>query len=124
MLLADIHARLANTAILYFLIVSIWGWVRYFRKQDIDSTYWGMLAIAEILVLAQALLGGYLWIAGLRPGRTLHLLYGTIVLLMIPGAYIYTRGRDERPEVMIYSMVTIVAVGLIMRAMVTGAHTL
>jgi hypothetical protein len=120
MLLADIHARLANTAILYFLIISIWGWVRFFRKQGVDSTYWGMLAIAEILVVAQALLGSYLWIVGLRPGRTLHLL----VLLMIPGAYIYTRGRDDRPEVMIYGMVTIVAVGLIMRAMVTGVPSL
>ncbi len=124
MLLADIHARLANTAILYFLIVSIWGWVRYFRKQGIDSTYWGMLAIAEILVVAQGLLGGYLWIIGLRPGRVIHLLYGISVLLMIPGGYIYTRGRDERPEIMIYGMVTIVAVGLIMRAMVTGVHSL
>ena len=124
MLLADIHARLANTAILYFLIVSIWGWVRYFRKQGVDSTYWGMLAIAEILVVVQALLGGYLWIVGLRPGRTLHLLYGIVVLLMIPGAYIYTHGQDERPEIMIYGMVTIVAVGLIMRAMVTGIHSL
>jgi hypothetical protein len=83
-----------------------------------------MLAIAEILVVAQALLGGYLWIVGLRPGRTLHLLYGILVLLMIPGAYIYTRGRDDRPEVMIYGMVTIVAVGLIMRAMVTGVPSL
>ncbi|MBN2501820.1 MAG: hypothetical protein JXB38_13650 [Anaerolineales bacterium] len=124
MLLADIHARLANTTILYFLIVSIWGWVRYFRKQGIDSTYWGMLAIAEILVVIQGLLGGYLWIVGLRPGRTIHLLYGIFVLLMIPGGYIYTRGRDERPEIMIYGMVTIVAVGLIMRAMVTGVHSL
>ena len=124
MLLADIHARLANTAILYFLIVSIWGWVRYFRKQGIDSTYWGMLAIAEILVVVQGLLGGYLWIIGLRPGRVIHLLYGICVLLMIPGGYIYTRGRDERPEIMIYGMVTIVAVGLIMRAMVTGVHSL
>lgn len=124
MLLAEIHARLANTAILYFLIVSIWGWVRFFRKQGVDSTYWGMLAIAETLVVAQALIGGYLWILGLRPERSIHLLYGILALITLPGAYIYTRGKDEQPEVMIYGMVTIVTVGLIMRAMVTGTHPL
>lgn len=120
MTLAELHARLANTAMLYFLIVSLWGFVRFFRKQGLDSSFWGALAIAELLVVAQALLGGYLWVAGLRPARTIHLLYGLIVPIMIPGAYVYTKGRDGRPEVLVYGTATLITVGLLLRAIVTG----
>lgn len=120
MSISDIHARLGNTALLYFLIVSLWGFFRFFRKQGVDSAYWGMLAIAELLVLAQAGLGIYLWIVGLRPARTIHVLYGILVPLLIPGSYLYTKGRDGRPEILIYASATIITLGLIIRTIYTG----
>ena len=122
MTLSEIHARLGNTALLYFLVVSLWGFYRFFRKQGVDSTYWGMLVIAELLIVAQGLLGGYLWLAGFRPARTVHLLYGIITPIMIPGSYVYTKGRDGRPEILVYGTATIIAVGLVMRAVFTAAH--
>jgi hypothetical protein len=33
------------------------GLVRYFRRQGINSSYWGALAIGELLILVQAGLG-------------------------------------------------------------------
>lgn len=120
MSVGDIHARLGNTALLYFLIVSLWGFYRFFRKQGVDSAYWGMLAIAELLVLAQAGMGTYLWIAGLRPARAIHILYGVLVPALIPGAYLYTKGRAGRPEILVYGTTTIITVGLIIRAIYTG----
>jgi hypothetical protein len=115
-----IHGRLALTAFIYVLIISLWGFWRFFRKQGVSPAYWGALAVGEVLLLAQALLGGYLWIIGLRPGRDIHLLYGVIVPIMIPGAYLYTKGRDGRPEILIYAAATIIDVGLLMRAIVTA----
>jgi len=115
-----IHGRLALTAFTYFLILSLWGFWRFFRKQGVSPAYWGALAVGEILLLAQALLGGYLWITGLQPARDIHILYGVIVPIMIPGAYLYTKGRDGRPEVLIYAAATIIAVALLMRAIVTA----
>ena len=94
LLLAEIHARLANTALLYFLIVSLWGFLSFFRRRGIDGAYWGMLVIAELLVIVQAGLGIYLWIVGRAPARAVHFLYGFLIPVMIPGAYFYTRGRD------------------------------
>lgn len=120
-LLVLVHERLATTALYYFLIVSLWGYFRFFRKQGIDSSYWGMLAIAEILVLGEALMGGYLWISGLRPARGwLHILYGSLIPAMIPLAYFYTRGRTERSEILVYGTVTIITAGLILRAIYTA----
>lgn len=120
-LIPFIHERLATTALFYFLIVSLWGYYRFFRKLGIDSTYWGMLAIAEILVLGEALLGAYLWLTGHQPARGwLHVLYGSLIPAMIPLAYVYTKGKTERRDMLIYGTVTIITVGLIIRAMATA----
>ncbi|MCL5428294.1 MAG: hypothetical protein M1347_00635 [Chloroflexi bacterium] len=120
-LLVLVHDKAAAAALYYFLIVSLWGYFRFFRKQGIDSSYWGMLAIAEILVLGEALMGGYLWISGLRPARGwLHILYGSLIPAMIPLAYFYTRGRTERSEILVYGTVTIITAGLILRAIYTA----
>src|SRR3972149_4188447 len=114
-LLVTIHDRLGTTSLLYFLIVSLWGYWRFFRRQGIDSAYWGALAIAEFLVVAEAILGGYLWISGYRPARSLHVLYGALIPIMIPAAYLYTKGRGARAEILVYGTSTIITVGLIVR---------
>ena len=120
MSLSDIHTRLANVALIYMLIVSLWAFFRFFRRQGVDSSFWGALAIAEFLLLAQMVFGIYLWTQGLRPARSIHLLYGFLIPVMIPGAYFYTRGRVGRPENLVYGTTTIITAGLLVRAIVTG----
>lgn len=124
-ILSELHARLGTTSLLYFAVISVWGYFRFFRKQGVDSSFWGVLAIAEVLVVAQALLGGYLWLAGARlpvPGERqyLHILYGALIPVMIPAAYLYTRGRSSRAEILVYATTTIITAGLIIRASYTA----
>jgi hypothetical protein len=116
----EIHARLANAALLYFIAVSLWGYWLFFRKQGISSSYWGALAIGEILLLLQSGLGLYLYLSSLRPDRWVHILYGVVSLLVIPGVYLYTRGRDDRPEGLIYATMILITAGLILRAITTA----
>lgn len=120
MTLSEIHAKLGNTALFYLLAISLWGFYRFFRQEGISSSYWGSLAIAELLLLAQALIGTYLWISGRRPDRGIHILYGIVVLMMIPGVYVYTKGRSDRPEILVYGTAAIIGVGLLIRAMFTA----
>ncbi|HEY63156.1 MAG TPA: hypothetical protein G4O02_01175 [Caldilineae bacterium] len=115
-----LHGGLARTTLLYFLALAIWGWWRFARGENVDRSYWGALVIAELLVLFQSFLGFYLWAIGLRPERPLHILYGILVILALPAAYAYTKGREERGEMLLYSVVTSITVALILRAMVTG----
>ncbi|MEX2160516.1 MAG: hypothetical protein WD751_01260 [Anaerolineales bacterium] len=118
---ACLHAGLAITSLYFFLIISIWGYFRFFRRQGIDSNFWGVLAIGEILLVGQSLLGGLLLAQGAQPARGwLHILYGAVILIMIPGAYLYTRGRGERAEIMVYSTAAIITCGLILRAIYTA----
>ncbi len=120
MSLADVHGRLANTALIYFGILALWGVWRALRKQSIDSSYWGALVIAEILIIVQGLLGAILYIEGERPARWVHILYGVVSVLVIPGLYAYTRGESERRVMVIYAITLLISVGVILRAMGTA----
>jgi hypothetical protein len=116
----EIHARLANTVLLYTFILALWAFWRYFRREGITSSYWGSLAIAELLILLQGGLGVYLWFASYRPTVPLHILYGVVGALGIPAAFAFTRGRETRREILIYGASLLFLVGIFWRAWATG----
>jgi hypothetical protein len=121
MSLADFHGRLANTALIYFGVLAVWGIWRFIRKQGLDSSYWGALVIAEILIVLQGILGVILLIGGDRPGRWVHILYGVVTILVIPGVYAYTKGEADRRVMAIYAVTLLISVGIILRAIMTAA---
>jgi heme A synthase len=121
MALVQIHARLANTVMLYVLILAIWGFWRFFRKEEVSSNYWGALVIGGILILLQGVVGGYLWITDLRPDRGgVHILYGFVGALGLPAVYVFTKGRQDRSVMVIYAAVALALVGIFIRSLVTG----
>lgn len=121
MTLTLIHDRLSLTALMYMVILGLWGLWRYFRGQGLEGSFWGALVVAEIVVLIQGLLGGYLWISGLRPLRGgIHILYGVASALVIPGVFAFTRGDSERRVMLIYAIALLFLAGLIVRGIATG----
>ena len=116
----QIHADLSRTALIYFALLAIWGLIRFVRHQGVGPSYWGALVIAELLILTQGSLGAILWYGGLRPARGVHLLYGLVSALAIPAVYAYTRGREERSEMLMYGVATMVTVALVVRAIMTA----
>jgi hypothetical protein len=117
---SQIHGQLSTTVILYTVIVGIWGIFEFARKNGVSGSYWGALVIAELLILIQGLLGGYLWFEGLRPGRGIHVLYGAVTALGIPAIYVFTRGREGRAENLAYGSATLIVALLAFRAVVTA----
>jgi heme A synthase len=121
MTIFEIHARLGNTVILFVVILAIWGAWRFLRGQGLISSYWGALVIAEVLILFQGGLGAYMWAIGARPEEGgMHILYGVVSLLPLPLVYVYTKGRDGRPEMLMYTVAFLMLVGLVLRAISTG----
>ena len=120
MTLTDIHGRLSNAILLYTAIIGVWGIYNFIRHRDVSEGYWGALMIAELLIMAQGLLGGYLWSQGHRPDRGLHVLYGVITALGIPAVYVYTRGREGRAENLAYGSAVLIVALLAYRAVVTA----
>lgn len=119
--LTFLHARLATAATLFAAACGLWGLYNYVRKQGVSGNYWGTLAVGELLMIAQGLIGLLLWLQAHRPARPgIHILYGVVAVLAWPAAYLYTQGRDTRRESLIYGLIGLFLVGITLRAQVTG----
>jgi len=121
--LPQIHSALANACLIFSLIIAGYGFLLYFRQRGVDSNFWGTLAAGEILFLAQGVMGVLLYASGLRVPRTwVHVLYGIVLVITLPGAYGLLRGRDSRREVLIYAILGLFLAGITLRAMSTATQ--
>src|ERR671924_836045 len=101
-----LHARLLITILLFFGALTLWGFFNYLRGEAISGGYSGALVIGELLMLAEFILGVILLVAGRHPYReAIHILYGVVAIIVLPGAFAYTRGRDSRFENLVYAAV-------------------
>jgi hypothetical protein len=116
-----IHGTLANSVLMFMLIAGIWGIATRVRNQDITGNFWGILAVGELLVLAQGILGVYLWIIGERPGRMgVHILYGIVAVISLPAYYAISKGRDDKYAALAYGLLCLFLAAISLRASVTG----
>lgn len=116
-----IHERLATTMLIFMLACAVWGLALFFKGAGMTPSYWGTLAIGELLILVQCLLGLIAWLSGRVPLRAdTHMLYGLAAALALPAAFFYTRGRESRYETLIYGLVCAFLAGVAMRGMLTG----
>lgn len=116
----EVHAILANTVILYLLLVGLWGLGGYFRGYRLTPNYKGALIIGELALLAQALVGVTLLLLGWPLRDAMHLLYGLGAPLGLPLAYTYVRERDDRQALLVLSLTALFVFGLALRAMTTA----
>ncbi len=99
MLIVEIHARLANTAALFIGILGLWALFLRFRNQSLEGGWLGAAVIGELLILAEGLLGLYLYLQGLSgalPRPFLHILYGLVAIITLPAAYGYFGNLEDR----------------------------
>ncbi len=121
----QIHQSLATASLLFSLIIAGYGFWLYFRKRGIDASFWGALAAGELLYVVQIVIGFVLLASGLRPARTaVHLLYGVMLALVLPLAYVSTRAADTHREAGLYGLIGLFLAGVALRAMDTGSFAL
>lgn len=115
-----LHGRVAQAVVLYMAVVGIWGVVATLRGGKVSGSYLGALAIAEILVCVQALLGILMLPSGANPRQPIHVLYGIAILLPIPLAY--TLGQRLGPARLQLgtAIACLFAAGLALRAIGTA----
>lgn len=115
------------------LITAIWGFILYFRSgkekkmEGIPRSWSILLRVTAGLALLQGLFGVTMVTLGLKPGTGtglyyLHYVYGGIVALVIPLAYLSytTGGKNPRRDVLIYSIALLILVAAGVRAWMTG----
>jgi uncharacterized membrane protein len=116
------HGRLGTTALYYCLFMGLWALWRFIRRQPIDSSYWGATWIGEGLILVQGALGMFLWLSGRGQleGQTMHILYGVVAALVIPGVFFYTQGSDTRRTALVYGAGFLFLFGILLRGIGTA----
>jgi hypothetical protein len=119
--LSEIHARLATSFILFMVIAGAWSLVAAVRRQGVSGTAFGIFAIGELLALAQGAVGVALVLAGDRPARGVHWLYGVTVFLTLPAYYSISKGRDDRTASLVYGGLCLFLAVAGYRAIITGA---
>ena len=105
--ITQIHASISTTVMLFNLLVGLWGFLKFLRRQqNIDGSFWGAMALSPVLGLIQALLGLVMIFMGLGASiRLVHYLYGAMVVIAVPATFAFTKGRDDRGVLLIYAAV-------------------
>ncbi len=107
-------------------ISGVWGLILFFMKKTINRPWRIALIITAVVSVLQALFGITLVLMGQKPGSGtglyyLHYVYGAIVALAIPVAITYaTGGKNQRRDILIYSIAALILVAAALRALTTG----
>jgi heme A synthase len=107
-------------------VAGVWGLILFFMKRPMNRPWRISLIVAAVIAALQALLGIILVLLGQKPGTGtglyyLHYIYGAIVVLVIPIAITYaTGGKNQRRDVLIFSIAALILVAAAIRALMTG----
>jgi hypothetical protein len=110
-----IHSVAALPIAIVVLAIGIWGAVRAIQRQPLAGVFVTLTTLLQIIVIAQTLIGGYLWLAeGRVPlGGVAHIALGVVAALLLGGVSAWLR-RDRSPRAQ-----AIMAVAVITLAVVT-----
>ena len=116
-MLAEVYPRLLNTATLFTLALSVWGFLRFFRGEGVDGSYLGAVVIGEVSIVVQAFLGALYFVNGAPlDNPAMYLLYQICLLISFPAFYAYLQGRDSRREMLLWALMAFFVFGLTIRA--------
>lgn len=120
MALTQVHAALANSAMLFVALIGVWALVLRFRSRSLNSSWFGAAVVAELLILAQGLLGGLLYLQGYGsalPRPFMHILYGAVAVVCLPAAYGYFGSlEDDRVKTLAMALTCFFLWGILLRA--------
>lgn len=114
------HLLLGRSVVFFTLICGVWGVLAHFGRLPNDGRYYSTLVLAELLILAQALLGLVLVVSGRMPRDPIHLLYGTLAVLVLPAVY-GSASRRGWSTALASGLATLFIFGLSIRAFTTTA---
>jgi heme A synthase len=107
-------------------VTGVWGLILFFMKKPINRPWRISLTATAVIATLQAVLGITLVLLGQKPGTGtglyyLHYVYGAIVVLAIPIAITYaTGGKNQRRDILIFSIAALILVAAAIRALMTG----
>ena len=128
--MSDLHLVVGYAVVVLFAIGWIWGLVAWIAKHDAGRWFWVWLAMVQVVVGAQAIVGAILYLSGHRSDHWLHYAYGIFPAGVLVVAHIVARetrrmkpsprtGRVMAPWVP-FAWASFVCFGLTLRGLMTG----
>jgi hypothetical protein len=101
-------------------VLFLWGVGLFILRRDANRAYWGLLAVLQVLLGLQLVVGvGLLLAGGRRP--LLHYLYGAVFPALVLGVcHLFTRGLEKPPYHLFFTIGSFFIFGLTARALMTG----
>jgi heme A synthase len=118
--LIGVHLLNFYTIVLSGLIGAIWGVQLIWRRRPMSDEFRFVLYTIAGFGVAQALIGGILFLTGCRPNDNLHLVYGLIALVGIPIAFTYTSESLTRRDILVLAFAAFAIAAAALRAYSTG----
>lgn len=120
--MAEVHGLLARVALVLVLVTAAWSAGLAVGGRPVRS----LLAVGLVWVVVLVVATGFVGVAGAltvgAPSDPLHIVYGLLATLVLPGAWALARGRAEpRRTALIVAVASIVQVILVVRLFQTGA---
>ena len=100
-----LHQGIGDAIPLYMLIMGVLSFINYARGRGVDGGIIGAVIIGELMIITQATLGIIMLstLGGLEQ-RAIHILYGCLAVIFLPGLWVYTRGEMDRRASLIWGV--------------------
>jgi hypothetical protein len=121
MSLIEVHARLSETATLFIGFIGVWAFFFRIRNRPLDSSWYGAAVVGELLLVAQSLLGVWLYygigLGAALPRPCIQNLYWIVSVVTIPAAQGYFgQLEDEKVKAVAMAATCIFLWGILLRA--------
>ncbi len=119
--MAEFHGLAARITLLLVLLIAGWSIGLAVARRPLPTLLQGALVWLVVLLAATGLLGVVTALVANPPGDALHVVYGLLALVVLPGAWAIARQRsDPRRTVIVQVVASIVLVILVFRLFQTG----
>ncbi|HEY3109961.1 MAG TPA: hypothetical protein VGL23_14460 [Chloroflexota bacterium] len=115
-----LHLLLGRSVVFFMLICAVWGILAHVGRLPSDGRYRSTLVLAELLLLAQALIGLILLGSGRLPSDQIHFLYGGLAVLILPAVHGFATRRGWSTA-LASGLAALFIFGLAIRAFTTTA---
>lgn len=119
--MADVHGLLARIVLVLGVMTAGWAAIVVAGRRPVQPALVGGLAWVVILVVATGVVGVAEAAATGAPSDPLHVVYGILAALVLPGAWAIARTRpDPRRTALVAAVASVVQIILVVRLFQTG----
>ena len=119
--MSELHELAGYLIVGLFTLGWVFGLVLLISRRQAGDWFWRWLTVAQVVAIAQALLGAILFVAGGRPTTWLHYVYGFGPLVIFGIGHLLARDDAFRARPWApFALASFISFGLSLRALTTG----